>query len=58
MIFNDVLTNNIGKMTNQVYIDSIVQPVVKPWLKAGDEFVLGEDRDSGHGKGRANPVRK
>lgn len=58
MIFYDVPTNKNGKMTRQVYIDSILGPIVKPWLEAGDEFVLEEDGDSGHGTGRANPVRK
>ncbi len=58
MIFYDVPTNKNGKKTHQVYIDSIHKPVVKPWLEAGDEFVLEEDGDSGHGTGRANPVRK
>lgn len=58
MIFYDVPTNKNGKMTHQVYINSILEPVVKPWLEAGDEFVLEEDGDSGHGTGRANPVRK
>lgn len=57
IIFYDVTTNNNGKMTYQVYINSILKPVIKPWLEAGHEFVL-EDGDSGHGTGRANPVRK
>ncbi len=45
-------------MTHQVYIDSILEPVVKPWLETGDEFVLEEDVDSGNDTGPANPVRK
>ena len=51
--------NSNGKMTHQVYINSILEPVVKPWLERGDDFVLEEDGDSGHGTGRTrNPVKK
>ena len=39
-------------MTHQVYIDSILDPVVKQWLDRGDDFVLEEDGDSGHGTGK------
>ena len=51
-------------MTHRVYIDSILEPVVKPWIldvRAGriDPFILEEDGDSGHGGGTAtNPVRR
>lgn len=51
IIFYGVTTNNNGKMTYQVYINSILKPVIKPWLEAGHEFVL-EDGDSGHGTNR------
>lgn len=50
-------------MSHKVYIDSVLNPVVKPWLidvKRGriDPFVLEEDGDSGHGGGKTrNPVR-
>lgn len=44
-------------MTHKVYTESILEPVVKPWLEEGQEFVLEEDGDSGHGTGQANPVR-
>jgi hypothetical protein len=44
-------------MSQQVYIDSILEPIVKPWLERGDNFILEEDRDSGHGLGRNNIVR-
>lgn len=47
--FYEVPGNSNGKMTHQVYIDSILEPVVKPWLERGDDFVLEEDGDSGHG---------
>ncbi|KAF3919989.1 hypothetical protein ABW20_dc0101063 [Dactylellina cionopaga] len=43
--------NNNGKMSNSVYINQILEPIVKPWLEAGHDFVLEEDNDSGHGTG-------
>lgn len=43
-----ISTNNIGKMTSAYYCDHILKKVVKPWLDQGMEFVLEEDRDSGH----------
>ena len=59
IIFYDVPGNSNGKMTHQVYIDSILEPVVKPWLDRDDDFVLKENVDSGHGTGRArNTVKK
>lgn len=30
-------------MSQRVYIDSILEAVVKPWLEAGEDFVLEED---------------
>ncbi|KAF8857210.1 hypothetical protein BDZ45DRAFT_547405, partial [Acephala macrosclerotiorum] len=59
--FYDVDTNSNGKMTHRVYIDQILEPVVKPWLDAGHDFVLEEDGDSGHGynkNGTPNVVTK
>ena len=38
-------------MTLQVYRDLILDPVVKEWLQKKQDFVLEEDRDSGHGTG-------
>jgi hypothetical protein len=40
-----------GKMSLEVYRDQILEPIVKPWLERGDDFVLEEDNDSGHGGG-------
>ena len=37
-------------MSLKVYRDQILEPVVKPWLLEGQDFVLEEDGDSGHGK--------
>lgn len=45
IIFYDVPGNKIGKLTHQVYIDFILEPVVKPWITAGEDFVLEEDGD-------------
>ncbi len=43
MIFYNMPTNKNGNMTYQLYIDSILESVVKPWLEAGNEFVLEKD---------------
>ena len=46
-------------MSLQVYINQILEPVVKPWLLEKQDFVLEEDGDSGHGKAKnRNIVRK
>jgi hypothetical protein len=54
--FYDVASNTNGKMTQRDYINQILEPIVKPWLK-GPRFVLEEDGDSGHGPGKHNIVR-
>jgi hypothetical protein len=41
--------NKNGKMSLSVYRNQILEPIVKPWLERGDDFVLEEDNDSGHG---------
>lgn len=45
-------------MTHQVYINFILELVVKPQLEAGDEFIFEEDMDFGHGTGQVNLMRK
>lgn len=35
----------------KVYTEEILEKHVKSWLDRGDDFVLEEDRDSGHGIG-------
>jgi len=57
LVFYDVPSNTNGKMTLQVYKDSILEPVVKEWLQKKQDFVLEEDRDSGHGTGKQNIVQ-
>ena len=37
---------------HRIYIDSILEPVVKPWLNRGDDVVLEEDGDPEHGTGK------
>lgn len=49
LVFYKVPGNTNGKMSQEVYIQSILEPVVKPWIDRGDDFVLWEDNDSGHG---------
>ena len=41
-------------MSQRVYIDLILEPVVKPWLEAGEDLRWGH---SGHGSGKSNIVR-
>jgi hypothetical protein len=53
LVFYNIPSNSNGKMTQQAYIDQILEPVVKPWIDAGHDFVLEEDGDSGHGPPRA-----
>lgn len=55
--FYNVAGNTNGKMSQQAYIDSILEPIVKPWIEAKHDFVLEEDGDSGHGPGKSNIVR-
>ncbi|KAK6363297.1 hypothetical protein TWF730_011363 [Orbilia blumenaviensis] len=50
--------NSNGKMSQAVYIDAILEPIVKPWLEAGQDFVLEEDNDSGHGTGKDSTARR
>ena len=52
-------------MSHRIYIDSILEPVVKPWIldmRAGrinNPFILEEDGDPSHRGGKANnPVRR
>ena len=40
-------------MTQKDYIKQILEPIVQPWIDRGDDFVLEEDRDSGHGPPRS-----
>ena len=55
--FYKVEGNRNGKMSLQVYRDQILNPIVKPWIDRGDDFVLEEDGDSGHGTSKSNIVR-
>jgi len=50
--FYQVPTNTNGKMNLQIYRDEILEGVVKQWLNAGEQFVMEEDGDSGHGTGQ------
>jgi len=44
-------------MIFKVYRDHILEPIIKPCLDSGADFVLREDRDSGLGTGKSNIVR-
>ena len=56
LYFYEVPGNNNGKMSQRVYIDSILEPVIKPCLEVGEQFVLEEDGDSGHGSANNNNI--
>jgi hypothetical protein len=57
LVFYDAGNSN-GKMIHKVYIEQILEPIVKPWIIARHDFVLEEDGDSGHGYGtNTNPVK-
>lgn len=51
-------SNSNGKMNLRTYHDCILEPVVKKWLERGEDFVLEEDQDGGHGTGKKNFVRE
>ena len=44
-------------MSSQVYIDKVLSGPVKKWIDRGDDFVLEEDKDLGHGTGARGPVQ-
>lgn len=51
--------NSNGKVTHQVYINFILDFVIKPCLERGDDFVLKADGDSGRGTGKTrNMIKK
>ena len=56
IIFYDVPRKTNGKISHRVYRDQILEPVVKPWLVAGHDFVLEEDGDSGYGKAKTRNI--
>ncbi len=58
IIFYDVPGNRNGKLTHQVYIDSIPKLVVKLWITAEKNFDLEDDSDLGHSLSQKNPVSK
>jgi len=58
LVFYDIPSNTNGKMTMKAYEQEIFEKHVKPWIERGDDFVLEEDRDSGHGIGSKKPDSK
>ena len=49
-IFYDVPGKTNKKILFKVYRDQILEPVVKPWLLEGQDFVLKEDVNNGYAK--------
>ncbi|KAF1964210.1 hypothetical protein BU23DRAFT_604932 [Bimuria novae-zelandiae CBS 107.79] len=58
LVFYNIDSNTNGKMTQKAYINQILDPIVKPWIKDQQDFALEEDRDSGHGTGINNIVKQ
>ena len=58
MYFYDVPGHGQGKLSQQMYLDQILEPIVKPWIQMGQNFVLEEDGDAGgNGGGKSSRVR-
>lgn len=49
IVFYNISLNKNRKMTQQAYINQILDLIVKPWIWHHPYFVLEEDQDSGHG---------
>lgn len=43
-----------GRMVQQDYLDHILNPIIKPMLERGENFVLEEDQDRAHGPDNNN----
>ncbi|KAF1938862.1 hypothetical protein EJ02DRAFT_498537 [Clathrospora elynae] len=57
LTFYNTLGNQNGKLSLKVYCNSILEPVVKPWLKrTHNPFILEEDNNSRHGGGSNNNI--
>jgi hypothetical protein len=56
--FYDVSSNSNEKMTHQIYINFILELVVKLWLKRENDFVLKEDDDSSHDTSKTRNIVK
>lgn len=50
IIFYNVLSDTNGKILLQIYIDQILNLVVKSWLLEKQDFALKKDDNSKHGK--------
>ena len=47
-----------GNMTPNVYVQDILEPVVKSWVECSDHFILEEERDWAHGLGRKSAAKQ
>lgn len=57
LVYYEVPGNKNRKMSQGVYIDSILEPVFKPWLETEEDLVLEKDGDSGQGSRKSNIMR-
>jgi transposase len=56
LVWYDKPSESNGKLDLPAYRDNILEPVVGPWLRAGHNFVLAEDVDSGHSGRKGNNI--
>ena len=54
--FYKMLGNTNGKMSQKVYINQILELIVKALIDMHYDFVLEEDSDSNHGPEKSNIV--
>ncbi|KAK3311553.1 uncharacterized protein B0T15DRAFT_79628 [Chaetomium strumarium] len=56
LVWYDKPSESNGKLDMTAYRDQILEPVVGPWLQAGNDFVLEEDVESGHSGKKGNNI--
>lgn len=53
----EIPSNSNGKMTQQVYVEAILEPHIAQWCLETNQWCLEEDNDSGHGlQGKDNLI--
>ncbi|KAF1809503.1 hypothetical protein P152DRAFT_461448 [Eremomyces bilateralis CBS 781.70] len=57
LVFYNIPPNNTGKMSQEVYLNEILKPIVRPWIANHEYFVLEEDQDSGHAPPRSTKTK-
>ena len=55
--FYKVSENTNGKISQKIYIDQILEPMVKSWIDTYHDFILEKDGDLSHEQGKSNIIR-